>query len=1010
MKESPNRQKRKKGGFSWRPSSEGWYQDSGGSCVFQGISILISIKTCADFGGEMFFWAVSGLFGTIVLAACGAGNTREPTYVLGNALSLAQQDRRSGDFNKAIERIESAISKHQERVGGIQDTKIQLELGLLYWNIGQMEKSRNAYERAALLAGETGSQEDLRISDLALAICDNYSAGKEYRAEGKYSESVGAFENAIRIAREIGSRDHELKCLRQLSLVYWETDELEKYLSLTERALELAKEIKHKREEGLCLNNLGLYFWKKHDYRYALKHYQEAYQISGLINDQEIRLSTTSNIAIVYADLGEKAKAFKYMIEASKIDESLNNNYGLAIDMANLGINCYQIENPPIKNRADIAQQYCLKALELARGIPNKKLELEILFNLGEISLSKDNSSEALGYFQSALALTDGIQDEKLFSLIYNGLGNSYLKENQLATAKRHFEKSMEYALNTGIPGSAWESYYGLGRYYEEENELLKAAEMYSLAVKGIEESRPNISSDTIGSGFIARKIHVYERLIELLKKMREGKPSELGDDILFGYVEEAKARTFLNHIANLRIDIWSKLTSSQKSEVENISRRIDSLKVQMTKKIQDRDGLKKISSDLAVEEDRYVMAMASIESENRAGRDFAISKPIPARTIRNQLDDKTAIVEYFLGEKSSTVLFLTQKEIEVVTLPSRAEIESSIKGFIKCVSTAGSGEFDLEAAACRIYEDIGLSGLARKHPELEALVIVPDGLLYYLPFEALSFPTGANAGKYLVEQYRVSYTPSATIYYWLKKKPRLPASAGGILGFGDPKYNVKRFRPGAQVGAKDLFLDIFIENGFDLTRLPGSRKEIIEAAEHFPPDKRNIYLGARATESAVAANYSRSFQVIHFACHAFIDALQPFRSALVLSPDSKAGEDGFLQVLELYSHRIEANLVVLSACQTGRGRMETGEGILGLPRIFFYAGASSVITTLWPIGDAKAEKFMTSFYRHLAAGYSKSSALQITKIEMIKSGTMKPHDWAGFVLNGEPDQTISFR
>jgi len=595
-------------------------------------------------------------------------------------------------------------------------------------------------------------------------------------------------------------------------------------------------------------------------------------------------------------------------------------------------------------------------------------------------------------------------------SLIYNGLGNSYFNENRLSTAKRYFEKAMEFAKNTGIPGIGWESYYGLGRYYEEESELIKAAEMYSLAVKSIEESRPNISSDTIGSGFIARKIHVFDRLIELLKKMKEEKPSELGDDILFGYVEEAKARTFLNHLANLRIDIWSDMASSQKSEIENIIRRIDSLNVQMTKKIKDLDDLKKITTDLAVEEDRYLMAMASIESEKSEGRDFAISKPISARTVRNQLDDKTAIVEYFLGEKSSTALFLTQKKIEVITLPARAEIESSIKGFIKCVSTAGSGEFDLEEAAYRIYEDIGLSNLARKHPGLDALVIIPDGLLYYLPFEALSFPTGAHGEKYLVEQYRVSYAPSATIYYWLKKKPSLPGSAGGILGFGDPKYNVKRFRADAQLGAKDLFLDIFIENGFDLTRLPGSRKEIFEAAKNFPPDKRKIYLGARATESAVAANYSRSFQVIHFACHAFIDAMQPFRSALVLSPDSRAGDDGFLQVLELYSRRIEANLVVLSACQTGRGRMEIGEGILGLPRIFFYAGASSVLTALWPIGDAKAEKIMASFYRYLVEGYSKSSALQKAKIEMIKSGTMKPHDWAGFVLNGEPDQTISFR
>jgi len=873
-----------------------------------------------------------------------------------------------------------------------------------------MEKARSEYEHASRLARENGYEEGSRISELSLAIYADYSEGKQNRAKGKYAEAVRSFESAIRIAKNIGSLEHELKCLRQLSLVYWETDELEKYSSISKVGLDLARMLNHKREEGLCLNNVGLYYWKNHDYLSAMKCYQGALQIAGLIDDQEIKLSATSNIAVVYADLGEKAKAIKYLIEVSKIDEALNNEYGLAIDMANLGINCNQIENPGTKNRANIGLQYCLKALGLARRIPNRKLEREILFNLGEISLSKNESGEALSYYCSALALTDGIQDYRLLSLIHNGIGNSYLRANQLSSAKRHFEKSLVFALDTGLPGCAWESYYGLGRYYEEKNELLKAVGLYSQAVESIEESRPNVSFDTIGSGFIARKIHVFERLIALLQKLRKEKPSERGDDILFGYIEEAKARTFLDHLAGLRIDNWTEMSHSQKRQLENITRRIGSLKVQMTKKIQDRDGLEKLAGDLAAEEDRYLMAMAGIKGENRAGSDLALAKPVPAHTIRDQLNERTAIVEYFLGEKSSTALILMRKKTEVLSLPSRDVIESSVKGYIKCVSSPELTEFDLEAAARRIFGNIGLAELAQNHPEIEALVIIPDGMLHYLPYEALIFPTGLDEGKYIVQRFRVSYAPSATIYYWLKTKSKASSSASGILGFGDPEYHNRRFRAGTDLEAEDLFFDVYFENGFELARLPQSRKEVQEAAKYFPPDKRKIYLGSRATEAAVAANYSRSFQIVHFACHAFVDAMQPVRSALVLSPNSKTGDNGFLQVLELYSRRLGANLVILSACQTGRGRMETGEGILGLPRIFFYAGASSVITTLWPVGDARAAIFMASFYRHLAAGYSKSGALQKTKIDMILSGSPNPHDWAGFVLNGEPDQPISFQ
>jgi tetratricopeptide (TPR) repeat protein len=768
--------------------------------------IVISRTDMRGIVGKRALPAVLGLAGGLFLFSCGSRGIEDASMDLGTDIAYAQKARRSGEFGEAIRRLETALPAEESEAAGIEEMNARLELGLLYWDTGQMEKSRSSYERAAVITGGGRLEEGARLADLFIRIHTGYAEGKRLRSEGKYEESARVFEEMIEIARSIGSRDHELKCLRQLSLVYWETGDFKTYRSLSERGLALARELNHRREEGLLLNNIGLYHWRSQDFLKAMRFYQDALRIADQIGDQETKLSATSNIAVIYSDLGEKSKAIRYMIEVSKIDEAQGNLYGLAIDLDNLGSFFYQIDNIFIKDRFEIALQYCLRALELSRKIPNRNLEQIILFNLGEITLANHDINGALLYYDAARSLADGFRDKWILSHIYCGIGNYYLKEEQLSFAHQQFEKSLHYALDDDVAGASWESYYGLGRCYEMEDELLKAAEQYSLAVECIEESRPNLSFDTVGSGFMGRKLPVFDRLINLLGKLRKMKSSQEADDIIFGYMEKAKARTFLDHLADSRIDLWKDTRPSQREGIDVISRRIESLTAEMTKKVQDGEDIAELRADLAAEEDRYLMTIASVESENAAGRDIALSKPLPARLIREQMDERTAILEYFLGETSSTAMILTKQGAEVLSLPPRGEIESSIKGYIAGVASPASVGPALAAAARRIFGDLGLETLAGMRPEIDALVVVPDGMLHYLPFEALVFPAGRDEGKYLVERFRVSYAPSAAVLYWLKARSKANGEASGILGFGDPvsRFHALKSRAGSE--ANDLF------------------------------------------------------------------------------------------------------------------------------------------------------------------------------------------------------------
>jgi len=161
------------------------------------------------------------------------------------------------------------------------------------------------------------------------------------------------------------------------------------------------------------------------------------------------------------------------------------------------------------------------------------------------------------------------------------------------------------------------------------------------------------------------------------------------------------------------------------------------------------------------------------------------------------------------------------------------------------------------------------------------------------------------------------------------------------------------------------------------------------------------IYLRDKAKEEAVKDNSLKNFQIIHFACHSFLDEKFPFRSALVLTLDNDPREDGFLQAREIFTLKLNADLIVLSACQTGKGRIERGEGIFVLPRIFFYSGARSVLSTLWTINDKSTSKFMEYFYGYLLQGKNKAEALRSAKLKMINTQYPHPFYWAPFILNG---------
>jgi CHAT domain-containing protein len=276
-------------------------------------------------------------------------------------------------------------------------------------------------------------------------------------------------------------------------------------------------------------------------------------------------------------------------------------------------------------------------------------------------------------------------------------------------------------------------------------------------------------------------------------------------------------------------------------------------------------------------------------------------------------------------------------------------------------------------------------------------MVIVPDGPLHLLPFAALHDPLSRR--RYVVEAKPFIVASSATLYDTLTRSAPRGAAPTAVVGFGDPVYPSAGDR---DAGSASATVARAFDRGLSLTPLPATRRELA-ALRSLSPQAR-LWLGAEATEERAKA-LGRDARIVHFACHGYLDEQFPLESGLALSmsagPD--AGENGLLQAWEVFeSVRFDADLVTLSACQTGLGQDMGGEGLLGLTWAFQYAGARSVLATLWEVNDASTAELMRAFYRNVAAGVPAPEALRRAQVALLRNAsTAPPYFWASFTLAG---------
>jgi len=630
------------------------------------------------------------------------------------------------------------------------------------------------------------------------------------------------------------------------------------------------------------------------------------------------------------------------------------------------------------------AKQMLKKALSVAL-LQNRRTEMaDILLVLGEVALATHDTQNAKAYFEQAGQISQGISFYRTLAQAMFDLSDVERSSGDLSGASR--------ALKIGLQASR-----RLGDRYYLPRDLTALAEIKIAQHKTREADRLFEEAEDILDAIIVNQHSLYE------SAARAGSMSETYlDHFKLARNRGNTARAFQvlervrGRIAASRLYARSK-SQSESPAAAALEARIAGVQLSLLRTDDPRQRPALLDRLL-----EYERNLAFETNEAGIKRQEMLAKNPSLKTVQAMLGRDEVLVEYVLDEPNAFCIAVTREAAKIMVLPAGAKhIQDLTKSFLRELESRNSGaQFAGQLYNILLSEPLGAFHKSR-------LLISPDGVLHLLPFEALR----DGAGELLVRSKVVSYTPSASVLQALRtQRPQTVASLP-LLAVGDVDYRFTRLPSrGTQRSLTAAILrGLATLSGSHLENLPASRDEVLSIGRILGGDTQ-LLLGRDATESRFKALALSDFRVIHLAVHAVTDPQYPDRAALILGSDPKTPDDGLLQVREIVRLPLNADLVTLSACDTGVGTVEGQAGVVSLEQAFLMSGARAVAASLWKVEDRPTTTLMKGFYVHLAQHEDKASALAHAKLDLLERyGELSPYYWAGFVMVGEGSEAIPF-
>ena len=972
----------------------------------------------------------------------------------GEALSLSQLgvlSRQMGKNDQALQYYNQALAVFQELNDRRNEAGVLRNLAILFLQQSKRQEGLVYLEKAYQTFHELGAKQN-ESSTLQ-------NIGTVYDELGEHQKAIEYFTRAEQLQREINFMPGLGLTLYSFGALYEGLGERKRALEYYNQARPIFLRSGGPGQEAVAITSIGQIYAAQGDRQTALDYYLQS--LSALKDAQFLdrQGNVLNDIGSLYLALNEKQLAIDYFNQALEIRRKTNNRFGQATTLSNLGIAYHGLDDK------EKALELFGQSLELAKQ--DRRATAYTLNAAAPVYNDLGDSQKALDTLKQALELLRQIKDRSGEANALHNIGGTHLGLKQLGEARANLSESLRLYTNLENRNGESISRFGLAKVEFDSGNLPEARTQIETALDLVESLRANVTSQELRASYFASVQKFYDLYIEILMRQHDQQKGSDLNAAALNVSERARARGLLELLtesnANIRQGVDAKLIERERDLRQLLNAKADR-QIQLRIANASEDKLNEVAKELQTLGAEFEQVQARIRSSSP--RYAALTQPqtLSLKEIQGLLDADTMLLEYFLGEDASFLWAITPTAMQSYKLPKRADINKAARQVYELLIARNRSEAnetnaqqrrrvaqaDAEfAAASRNLSRMILSPVAQQLGQ-KRLVIVAQGALQYVPFGSLpviggrlpvigkkavgkkavgnkTTPQSAirnpQSDRPLILDHEIINLPSDSTLAVLRRETEGRKPAEKMLAvFADPVFDAEDERL-AKVTIKAAKPDNtkkppasseqtrrlkHINEQFGaarIPRLPFTRQEAEQILSLVPESDRKSALDFNANRASVTAADVSQYRMIHFATHGLLNSQQPELSSIVLSLVDEKGQpqEGFLRSHEIYNLNLPAEVVVLSACETGLGKEIKGEGLVGLTRGFMYAGSPRVVVSLWSVNDRATADLMARFYRKmLKDNLRPAAALRAAQIEMLNGQWSQPYFWAAFALQGE--------
>ncbi len=841
---------------------------------------------------------------------------------------------------------------------------------------GDLPAALEAFQQAQKLAEVSGENAPLAGLQSNLCIVQ--------QRLGNYDLATEHCQRGLALAEAAGNRAVAANTLNNLGIIARLRGNYELALGSYRRSLALFEALDDKRSIARLENNLGVAYNAMGNATAALQHYLRSLPIAEEVGNKAGVASTLNNVSMIYRGLGNYSLALEYSQRSFAISEAIGDKTEISFALEEIGkIHAQAGEHAR-------ALECYRKSLEIAEQT-GEKVEIAIrLLSVGNGYGNLGDDTQALAYYQRGLSLAESIGAPFTTIAFLFRLAHLQLKQGRAAEALEFAERSVAQSRQIGAHRDYWQALLIAGLAFRALNQPVPARQRFEEAIRVIETARSQLAaSEPEQAFFFETRFDPYVQMVMLLAE--QGKAAEA-----FNFAERAKARVLLDVLHAGRVDI-SKAMSEQEKEQENRLRmELNSLNTQLR-----RESGAATSEHLRVEELKAKLGKARLAYESFQTQLYVAhpelrikrgqSQPLSLEQANELLSDsRTALIEYAVaGDKTFLFVITAERGLQkpfVKMYELNIKHQDLAERVQKLNQRIANNDLEYAGLSSELY-DLLIAPAREQLKGKTRLVIVPDDILWEIPFQALR----SADGRFLIQSAAISYAPSLTVLRELVRT-RKSQSSSTLLAMGNPTL------AGPTISRSKSIL-----MGASFEPLPEAER-MVKGLSQMYGAKARVYVGAEAREDLLKAEAGK-YRILQLATHGVINNASPMYSHLVLAQGDDGKEDGLLEAWEIMQLDLKADLAVLSACDTARGRIGAGEGVIGLAWALFVAGCPTTVVSQWKVESSSTAELMLAFHHNLQAGSSKSEALRQAALKLItdrKHG--HPFYWGGFIVVGNPN------